>query len=72
MDDHSESDLREVEAGKYHLNYIGLDGNIACLGIEQLFLQVKEPILFPVLAERCLGILFSTLFFCAACIQDEN
>lgn len=32
MEDHSESDPREVEAGKYDLNYIGLDGNIACLG----------------------------------------
>ena len=32
MDDHSESDPREVEAGKYALSYIGLDGNIACLG----------------------------------------
>lgn len=32
MDDQSESDPREVEAGKYDLNYIGLDGNIACLG----------------------------------------
>ena len=32
MDDQSESDPREVEAGKYDLNYIGLDGDIACLG----------------------------------------
>ena len=32
MDDQSESDPREVEAGKYALNYISLDGNIACLG----------------------------------------
>ena len=32
MDDQTESDPREVEAGKYDLNYIGLDGNIACLG----------------------------------------
>ena len=32
MDDQSESDPREVEAGKYDLSYIGLDGNIACLG----------------------------------------
>lgn len=31
MDDQTESDPREVEAGKYDLNYIGLDGNIACL-----------------------------------------
>lgn len=36
MEDHSESDPREVEAGKYDLNYIGLDGNIACLGKNKL------------------------------------
>jgi succinyl-CoA synthetase beta subunit len=29
--DTSEEDPREVEASKYGLNYIGLDGNIACL-----------------------------------------
>ena len=32
MDDESESDPREVEAGKHALNYISLDGDIACLG----------------------------------------
>lgn len=32
MDDHSETDPREVQASKYNLNYIGMDGNIACLG----------------------------------------
>ena len=37
MDDQSESDPREVEAGKYDLNYIGLDGNIACLGKKTLW-----------------------------------
>eukprot|EP00112_Aurelia_sp_Birch-Aquarium-sp1_P006070 Seg1679.8 transcript_id=Seg1679.8/GoldUCD/mRNA.D3Y31 product="Succinate-CoA ligase" protein_id=Seg1679.8/GoldUCD/D3Y31 len=31
MDDHSETDPREVQASKYNLNYIGMDGNIACL-----------------------------------------
>eukprot|EP00794_Sanderia_malayensis_P006319 gene6319-7042_t len=31
MDDMSETDPREVEATKYNLNYIGMDGNIACL-----------------------------------------
>ncbi|XP_023230036.1 succinate--CoA ligase [GDP-forming] subunit beta, mitochondrial-like [Centruroides sculpturatus] len=29
--DNTESDPREVEAAKYQLNYIGMDGNIACL-----------------------------------------
>jgi succinyl-CoA synthetase beta subunit len=31
MRDRAEEDLREVEASKHGLNYIGLDGNIACL-----------------------------------------
>ncbi|ESO94729.1 hypothetical protein LOTGIDRAFT_203895 [Lottia gigantea] len=31
MDDMAESDPREVEAAKSNLNYIGMDGNIACL-----------------------------------------
>jgi len=31
MRDTDEEDPREVEASKYELNYIGLDGNIACL-----------------------------------------
>ena len=32
MDDMAESDPREVEAHKHNLNYIAMDGNIACLG----------------------------------------
>jgi succinyl-CoA synthetase beta subunit len=31
MRDTTEEDPREVEAGKYNLNYIGLDGNIGCM-----------------------------------------
>jgi len=31
QEDTAESDAREVEAAKYNLNYIGMDGNIACL-----------------------------------------
>src|SRR2546428_11562979 len=31
MRDVAEEDLREVEASKHGLNYIGLDGNMACL-----------------------------------------
>ena len=30
--DPTQEDAREVEAAKVHLNYIGLDGNIGCLG----------------------------------------
>jgi len=31
QEDHAESDPREVEAARFNLNYIGMDGNIACL-----------------------------------------
>jgi len=31
MEDTTESDPREVEAGKYNLNYVQMDGNIGCL-----------------------------------------
>ncbi|PVD24252.1 hypothetical protein C0Q70_14723 [Pomacea canaliculata] len=31
QEDFSESDPREVQASKHNLNYIGMDGNIACL-----------------------------------------
>lgn len=34
--DPSDQDPWEAEAEKYHLNYINLDGNIACMG-ELLF-----------------------------------
>ena len=44
MDDQSESDPREVEAGKYDLNYIGLDGDIACLGEIYYLLTESEVI----------------------------
>ena len=30
--DTTQEDPREVAAAKYHLNYIGLDGSIGCLG----------------------------------------
>ena len=32
LDDTTESDQREVEACRHNLNYIGMDGNIGCLG----------------------------------------
>lgn len=37
MEDESEKDPREVDASKSNLNYIGMDGNIGCLGNQQLF-----------------------------------
>lgn len=35
MDDMTESDPTETEAAKWDLKYIGLDGNIACFGMEK-------------------------------------
>ena len=32
MDDMSETDPREKQAAQHNLNYIGMDGNIGCLG----------------------------------------
>ncbi len=32
QEDVTESDPREVEATEYDLNYVGMDGNIGCLG----------------------------------------
>ena len=32
MDDQTETDPREQEAARHNLNYIGMDGNIGCLG----------------------------------------
>ena len=47
-----ESDPREVEAAKYNLNYIQMNGNIGCLGeqiirvnvkaVEKAFLKIKS------------------------------
>lgn len=34
MDDMTESDPLEMEAAKWDLKYIGLDGNIACFGMD--------------------------------------
>lgn len=43
-EDISEKNPREVEAEKYNLNYIGMDGNIACIGkiIRGFFLHVTN------------------------------
>lgn len=30
--DPTEDDPREIQAAKYNLNYVGLDGNIGCMG----------------------------------------
>jgi len=42
IEDTSEIDPREVEASKYNLNYIGMSGNIGCLGqFSQIFIFYK-------------------------------
>ena len=40
MRDKTQEDPREVEASEYDLNYIGLDGNIGCLGELHLMIPV--------------------------------
>ena len=37
MEDESELDPREVIAAQHHLNYIGMDGNIGCLGTSSIW-----------------------------------
>ena len=44
LDDESESDPREVEAARLNLNYIGMDGNIGCLGTTSC-LQDNWPVI---------------------------
>jgi succinyl-CoA synthetase beta subunit len=39
-EDIAEKNPREVEAEKYNLNYIGMDGNIACIGKILVFLAL--------------------------------
>ena len=47
MRDYSEDDPREVEAEKYGLNYIGMDGNIGCMGMFFLFFQLCLVLTVP-------------------------
>jgi succinyl-CoA synthetase beta subunit len=48
MRDLDEEDPSEVEAGKYHLNYIKLDGNVGCLvngaGLAMSTMDIIQPI----------------------------
>ena len=37
--DPTEEDPREVEASKWNLNYVGMDGNIGCMGLFSLSLS---------------------------------
>ena len=69
MDDQSESDPREVEAGKYDLNYIGLDGNIACLG-EDDSIEYKYPAICTVI--WTVGYLDSWLFCTVKNLFDQS
>ena len=44
MDDQSETDPREQEATKHNLNYVGMDGNIGCLGMPFSILRFIPPL----------------------------
>lgn len=48
MEDTSESDQREVKATRAGLNYIGLQGNIGCLGKSTELIRVVSYILFSI------------------------
>ena len=37
QEDKTEMDTREIDATSHHLNYVGMDGNIGCLGTDNLF-----------------------------------
>ena len=41
--DGTQEDPREVRAAKFDLNYIGLDGNIGCIGVSSLSLLLSLP-----------------------------
>ena len=43
MEDTTEQDAREVEAKSHNLNYIGMDGNIGCLGEGPLYSRLSLP-----------------------------
>jgi succinyl-CoA synthetase beta subunit len=43
MGDDSETDPREVEANKHNLNYVGMDGNIGCLGKPKQYANKSIP-----------------------------
>ena len=42
QEDKSETDAREVQATEYNLNYIGMDGNIGCMGKCMNYLQGRD------------------------------
>lgn len=42
LEDNSEKDPREVDASRFNLNYIGMDGNIGCLGRIYLIANIFE------------------------------
>lgn len=42
MEDLSQKDPREQLASKYDLNYIGLEGNIGCLGKREISVNVPH------------------------------
>ena len=45
LEDYSESDPREVDAASHNLTYIGMDGNIGCLGEERTL--ITSTLLIP-------------------------
>lgn len=56
LDETSESDPREVMANKHNLNYIGMDGNIGCLG--KMFKLMLNKLLYNWIKNKNISIFF--------------
>ena len=65
MDDNSETDPRELEAGKHNLNYVGMEGSIGCLGnySSTLYLYPYLGLQYWILITLTLWILFCRPYF---------
>ena len=63
MDDLSETDPREVEAAQHHLNYIGMEGNIGCMGRRNVLILFNQTTNKAV----CLEIFFKE--FSISCLE---
>lgn len=61
-----QEDPREVEASKYDLNYIGLEGNIGCMGKHSIVLSTSVVIVSGALSAPSARVFFfvNMLFMC--------
>lgn len=65
LDETSESDPREVIANQHNLNYIGMDGNIGCLGkIFELLIKLK--------LDKCIYLIIFYSKWCWSCYGNNG